>query len=179
VCICWCGNVHDCLHGFICVCVCVCYVTGGKQASVTSQIWHCAVTALHRFPKGKSDLEKHKLCRTTRWILNTEENWFRCVDVYVVLSKTNSHQCVKRKGTFITLHYIWFWHFLKIPWLSNKSANSKLSHIIFLNAHLLSVCLWQLVCKDSEFDRHCFSVMYHLYWAWNCQTISNVDIKPL
>jgi len=38
VCICWCGNVHDCLHGFICVCVCVCYVTGGKQASVTSQI---------------------------------------------------------------------------------------------------------------------------------------------
>lgn len=141
---------------------CVYYVTGGKQASVTSQIWHCAVTALHRFPKGKSDLEKHKLCRTTGWILNTEENWFRCVDVYVVLSKTNPHQCVKSKGTSMTclilaLNCV----FLKIPRLSNKSANSELSQIIFLNAHILSVCLWRLVCKDSEFDRHCFSIMYH------------------
>lgn len=104
VCIYQCVNVHDYFHGYICVCMCmfVYYVTGGKQASVASQIWHCAVTALHRFPKGKSDLEKHKLCRTTGWILNTEENWFRCVDVYFVLSKTNPYQGVKSNSASVT-----------------------------------------------------------------------------
>lgn len=92
-----CVTMHDCLHGHICVCMRVSYVTGGKRASVAPQIWHCAVTALHRFPKGRSDLEKHKLCRTTGWILNTEENWFRCVRCLCV-SKTSPHQCVVSNG---------------------------------------------------------------------------------